>query len=280
MPRPKISVVINVDTRKGYLEGRTSIQPGTQGGVLSKDFLKDGIINKTKFFKGAELIVCVDKHEDIADEEWDFLVGGHHNTLIDVLIIKQHEESSSPKWLDYTILNAMAMATGEYIAHFDQDMFISAPDPEKVIDEWVQLLRHTKYQHICYPSAHSPHPVKDKDFEGEYFWASSRFHIFNRETLDYTEISKCLDSSEYLYDKYGKKTRQCPWLEHIFGIMAGWGNVYYPPIEYEKYMLFAWSQYYPGTLAKLSKMTYTQQMNYVMGSGGIMYPCDVRGLKI
>ena len=144
--------------------------------------------------------------------------------------------------------------------------------------EWIGWLDEGKYDYISYPSRYSPMPVNDPDFD--YAWVSSRFFFCKRKIIDYTEILKCLRSSEYLYGKYGEKKRKCPWLEHVMGIIAGPGKVFYPPIEPDRFLLFSWSHYYSGLLGALNSMSYTNVRDYVKRCGSIGYLCDVRGREI
>jgi len=95
--------------------------------------------------------------------------------------------------------------------------------------------------------------------------------------IDYTEILKCLSDSDYLYGKYGDRKRRCPWYEHIVSLINGPAKVFYPPIEPSRYLIFAWSRYYSGVLAKLNEWPYEKVVEYV---GKISYPCDVGGRKI
>jgi len=182
-----------------------------------------------------------------------------------------------PKWLDLNMLNTLMLAKGKYVAHFDQDMAAFRND-SNVIEEWMQWLDEGRYEYISYPSRYSPCPVNDPDFN--YNWVSTRFFFCKREIFDHTETLKCLRSSEYLYGKYGDKKRKCPWLEHVLGIMATPGKVFYPPMDPESYTVFSWGLYHAGVLGKLNEISYQDIVKYIIDCGGIGYPCDVRGKRI
>ena len=277
----EISIVINLDTREGFNETTTASQANVIGGTKSIDFFAEGVKNKQAFFKGydIETTVFVDIHNEIPREIEDTL----RSLEIDNLVLSKHNETFIegpffPKWLDLNILNALIMARGKYVAHFDQDMATFRND-DTVIKEWIQWIDSDTYEYISYPSRYSPCPVHDPDFN--YNWASTRFFFCKRETLNnYTEILKCLRSSEYLYGKYGEKKRKCPWLEHILGIIATPGKVFYPPMQPDRYMIFSWGLYHMGILPVLNNMPYENVVEYVRKCGGIGYPCDVRGREI
>ena len=260
-----ISLVINVDTRP-----EKDSQGRMLDGVRSRDFLTDGVINKKNFFRDSviETIVYVDEHED-----HDLQIPG------DTVVFSKHREYFGtehyfPKFNDMNFLQALMLARGEYIVHFDGDMAAFRQPNAPVIKEWLDLLKARVYDYICYPSWWSPVAVTDPTFD--YAWASTRFFICRRETLDYTEIVKCLQSDEYLYGKYGDRQRRCPWLEHVLGLIAGQGKVWYPPMDFNRYMIFSWSKYINGTLARLNGGSYEDALAYVKQAGGITYPCDVR----
>lgn len=275
-----ISIIINLDTRSGFMNKETNDIKAFSG-TRSYDFISEGIINKFNFLKNAgiedkdiELIPFIDIHEDIPNE---LLMQLTKDKRISSLILRRHEERYLGKfwhkWNDLNYMNALVMARGEYIMHFDGDVAAFLQD-KNVIKEWKELLDTNKYDYVSYPSPWSPDPVKDPDFP-DYFWASTRFIFFKREILDYTEIIKCLQDNEYLYGKYGDKKRRCPWLEHILGIIAGKGRVYYPKIETNRCLIFTWKRYLRGTYTKLMNSNYNEVIEYVKKSGGIRYPCDV-----
>jgi len=276
----QISIVINLDTREGFEDSTTASEANVIGGTKSIDFFTEGVKNKQNFFKGydIETTVFVDIHKEIPREIEDKL----RSLSIDNLVLSKHNETYIegpffPKWLDLNMLNTLMLAKGKYVAHFDQDMAAFRND-DNVVNQWMQWLDEGKYEYISYPSRHSPCPVRDSDFD--YNWVSTRFFFCKREIFDHTEILKCLRNSEYLYGKYGEKKRKCPWLEHIMGIMATPGKVFYPPMDPKRYMIFSWGLYHAGILGKLNDMPYNDVLKYVMDSGGVSYPCDVRAKNL
>jgi len=179
--------------------------------------------------------------------------------------------------VDLNILAALMQSRGDYVAHFDWDMAAFRNEGSGVIDTWIGWLNEGKYDYICYPSNASPRAVVDPNFT--YDWASSRFFLCKRDTLDHTEIMKCLTDTQYLYDTYAPKDtkKKCYWIEHIQGMMAGKGGVFYPPIQTGDHMIFSWSKYFNGVFGVLNKMSYGDVVKYVQSCAGIHYPCDVAG---
>lgn len=275
-----VSIVINLDTRPGFLDGKIVKDGKIMDGPRSIDFLTHGVMNKIKFFEGyeQEVTVYVDVHDPIPQETINELVAMQTRGEIHNLCLNKHTENLGgtyyPKWNDLNFLNAMAMARGNLICHFDGDMSAFRANKD-VIDEWIGWIDEGKYDFVSYPSVWSPGPVVKTDWE--YWWASTRFHLCRREFIDYTEILKCLSDSEYLYGKYGDKKHRCPWYEHVVGMMAGPGRVFYPPADHNKALVFAWQSYQSGLLDRLNKMSYPEVVAWVMSRGGISYPCDVRG---
>lgn len=267
-----LSVVINADTRKGFMEESTQ-QDGMFSGCRSIDFLTDGIYNKIKFLEGfdKEIILFLDQHEELPEETLNYL-----RKLVDTLIIRKHNKTfqgveNFAGFNDLNYINALSMARGKYIFHFDQDCaaFTSSTEP---IHELIKLL--DTYDYISYPSANSPLPVEDKSFD--HVWASTRFFACKRETIDISEIMKCQLDYDYCFSKY-PANRKCHWLEHILGLTAKYNGkgVYYPPIEYDKWLLFCWENYNKWTLRRLNEQPYNEVKDWVLKCGGIRYPNNV-----
>ena len=284
-----ISLAINLDTRPGFLEQKT--EQGTMlNGTRSLDFFTDGIINKVRFFEGHELetTVFIDVHDPLPKETQDRLLEMQTNGIIDNLVFNRHTEKYLgeyfPKWNDLNFLNAMTITRGDYLVHFDGDMNAFIED-RSVVDEWLKWLDEEKYQYICYPSQHSPGPAVDGRYKS-YWWASTRFFITKRmndlypNISEYSEIVKCLSDSNYLFKNYAEDPNEPknPWLEHILGMWAvSQKRVYYPPIEPNRYLIFAWSRYYSGVLQHLNEWPYEKVVEYV---NKISYPCDVAAQEI
>ena len=271
-----ISLVLNLDTRPGFLEAQST--EGLMGdGVKSIDFFTEGIINKINFFRGfdTEVIVFIDQHEQLPDETIGFLHKAVNDNLIQSVVFSKHRTYFDGlgifKWKDINILNALFLARGVYIAHFDMDAAAFCGDPS-VISEWIEWLDSDTYRYISYPSQWSPKAVDDPHFD--YMWASCRFFFCKRKTLQFDEITKCLLSDTYLYGKYGEKKSICPWLEHVLGIIDD-GKVYYPPIELDRYTIFCFNHYKKGVLGELNNIPYSGVKEWIDSRGGISYPCDM-----
>jgi hypothetical protein len=69
-------------------------------------------------------------------------------------------------------------------------------------------------------------------------------------------------------------------MEQILGFLAGPGAIYYPPKDFEQYMVFTWHTYYNGTVAKLDSMPYDEVYRHIMEEcGGIGGPCDAHAVE-
>lgn len=259
----KISLVINLDSRAE----RNEFGGENLTGVCNTDFMDFGVFNKQKFVEGFdfETIAYIDKHQDIPQETLNYLY-----KICDLVCIRNHTDEE--KFNDKNYLRALSLASGDIIMHMDSDLavFTSSPEP---IKEMIALL--DKYDYISYPSHWTPNPTVDNAYD--YFWCSTRYFICKRETLDFTEIKKCLDDMDYLYDKYPASIRN-PWLEHILGLISKYTGkgVFYPPIDYEKCLIFCWENYEKYTLRRLNELPYNEIKNWITSKGGIFYPNQVK----
>lgn len=256
----KVSIIINCDTRPENYQER-----GLTNGVVSRDFLTDGLFNKIKFFAGydIEVIMCIDEHDPIAEEDLNYI-----RTLASAIIIRKHSDES--KFNDWNYWRALAMASGNIICHFDQDSVAFSSSPFAV-QEMIDLL--DKYDYISYPSHWSPNPVVDSNYD--YWWCSTRFFMCKRETLDFTEIKRCLESSDYLYGKYPASVRN-PWMEHILGLTSKYNGkgVHYPQIELDKVAIFSWGSYDKWILRRLNGYSYEEIKSW-LNTHPIIYPNNV-----
>lgn len=260
-----ISVVVNIDSRQ---ENDTNKE--MFNGCVSRDFLIDGLINKRNLFKGFdfELITFLDEHEKVDEKTISSM-----RSISDTLIIRKHNKSfedndNFPAFNDLNYLNALSLARGKYIFHFDGDVaaFTESKEP---IQEYINLLEN--YDYVSYPSHWSPNPVEDASFGGKY-WVSTRFFCCKRNTINISEILKCqLD-----YD-YWKKTypvpRLCHWTEHLLSSIA-WNKgkgVYYPPLNFERFILFTWENYHQYTLQRLNNQSF-EEVNAWVTSKTFHYP--------
>jgi len=262
---PEISCVINVDSRK---ENDTNEK--MFNGVVSRDFLVDNVINKKKLFEGfdAEFIVFLDLHEDVSEETIS-----HMRELADTLIIRKHnkefeDNKNFAAFNDLNYLQALFCARGKYIFHFDGDVsaFTISPEP---IREYINLL--DKYGFVSYPSLWSPNPVVDDSFQG-VFWVSTRFFCCKRKSLDFTELMKCQLDYDYWKENY-PRARLCHWLEHILHYTKD-NCVYYPEVEFNRFILFTWHNYEKYTLQRLNNQTF-EEVNKWVCSKQFGYPNDL-----
>lgn len=274
-----ISIVVNLDTRPGFLEQESKAEALLKG-ARSVDFLTDGIINKNKFFKDFEheTIVFIDYHDPLPTNVLMCLCGMLDAGEITSLTFSKHREYFNkmgycPKTNDLNYLQAIAQAKGDYIAHFDADVVAFLND-KSLLEQWIKRLADYELDYISYPSATSPKAVNDPAFD--YMWASTRFFMCRRDTFKYDETLKCLLDSNYLYETYGDRERKCPWFEHVISLITGGGNkVWYPPIEYDRAIIFSWNRYRTGTINMLNDASYEEVKNFVLDRGGISYPNDV-----
>jgi len=258
-----ISVVINCDTR-----GQKNEQTGLFGGVVNSEFLTQGVFNKLKFFAGfeIELIVFVDEHNAVPDETIAYL-----RTLASTVVIRRH--TSEEKFNDYNYLAALSLCRGEIIVHFDQDIaaFTSSPDQ---VQEMIDLLEH--YDFVSYPCQFSPNPDVNDNYD--YWWCSTRYFMCKRESLDLTEIRKCLQDMDYLYEKYPASVKN-PWFEHCLGLHAKYNGkkkgVYYPPPS-DKLLIWCWDNYESYILTRLNSQPYNEVLDFVIQNNGIFYPNNLR----
>jgi len=251
-----LSIVLNADTRVGYLNDNSQVGDygsGSLQGVRSCDFLVEGLKNKMHYFRGYECqcILFMDVHEDISVElmsEIESIVYSYGNNSKVVLVPHSKEKD---KWNDLLYIEALKLAEGDYIAHFDQDCNAYRTDESDIIEDYIYWLDSDKYKYICQP------------WDGvgdEMTHASTRFFICKKETLDLPLIERSL----FINPLMGKHN---PCLEHTLGILAGEDGVLYPPRRDEEYLVFSWARYFKGTLKKLNEMEPKDAINYVLGLG-------------
>lgn len=253
----KISIVINADTRPERFN-----DDGLGKGVISRDFLVEGVLNRKQFFNGFEIetIIYIDKHEEIPKEEMDWLVNN-----CDAVVVRKHRNIPSSN--DWNYQEALFMASGDIIAHFDQDT-VCFTSGKEAVQELIDFLQTYKY--VSYPSWWSPNAVDDPSFN--YRWASTRFFMCKRETIDFTELRKCILNYDYFVERY-KPSRVCPWTEHALGLMAE-SSVYYPEINHDKLSIFTWGSYYRYLLRRLNGLSY-QEIKEWLSTRPIQYPVDI-----
>lgn len=254
----KLSLCINLDTRS-----QRDQQEGLFSGAVNLDFLTDGIFNKQKFLHGFdfETIVFIDKHNDIPQQTLDYL-----HSICDTVVVRKHTHEE--KFNDWNYWSALSLCRGDIIMHFDQDVNAFTSGQESV-QELINLLDN--YDYVSYPSHWSPYPDHNENYD--YYWCSTRFFMCKRETLDFTEIKKCLQNMDYLYGKYPASVHN-PWFEHIIALISKYTGkgVYYPKIEYDKLSIFTWETYETYTLRRLNELPYEEVKQWILNKGGIFYP--------
>lgn len=268
-----ISVVINVDTRKGFMFPISTVGDHGEGslqGVRSHDFLTEGVKNKMDFFRGydRQCILYIDEHEPVSPKLWDEIceIVKSYGNSSEVIIRKSDRKKH--RWYDYITLEALKSAKGDYIVHFDQDCNAFRRDDFDVMKMYLGYL-HGGYTFVCQPSL--------KEHAKDMYWASTRFFICKHESLNLREIERCFNN-EYLEELYGPiNIHPYPCcFEHTIGIMAGEGKVLYPSRDDNRYLIFSWVKYFSGTLKKLNNSTYDEVKKYVLDLG--MYGAnDVAG---
>lgn len=260
----KISLVINCDTRKGFDAPTTKIGEFGEGslqGCRSLDYLTHGVRNKRAFFEGHDLetILVIDEHEKLPDDTTRELYRMTQNGELSKLHIGKFDHSRH-KWNDHLYLQSLAMAAGDYVAHIDGDVAMFRRPGAQIVANYFSLLKTYKY--VCQPTKVADHGM---------YWASSRFFFSRRETLDLTELARCLDDA-YRRTKYGDK--HCPCLEAVLGVVAGEGSVIYPMTDDANYLIFSWVSYFQGLLPQLMALPYDEVRAYA-DKCGIHGPNDL-----
>jgi len=258
-----ISCVINADTRRGYLTNdKSSIgdyAPGGQEGARSVDFLIEGVKNKMNFFRGykTQCVLYIDRHEELPEDlhkEIRDLVISYGNDS--KLIISSHNRTKH-RWYDYIYIEALKEADGDYVAHFDTDTAAFCVDNCAIIEKYLRWLDNG-YKYVSYPTEQQPN---------DDYWASTRFFICKRETLNVTDLENCIHN-EYLAEHYGRISYNpfpCV-LEHTLGLMVKEGEVLYPERNDNEYIIFCFATYLKGTLKRLNSLPYNEVHNYFRGN--------------
>lgn len=284
MVTPEIGVVINVDTRQGYLNKRVCCGMYGSGGARSIDFMTDNVLNKIEFFRGYDIEVTVYLHRV---ELVDMSLILQFNNMIDLGQIHNFVINSSTRtfmgkpirqWHDTMYLNAIMLSRGKYIAHFDGDTSAYRRDDSDFIDRLIDWVDSDKYDIVSYPTYHSPNEGPDqlKPGDPDYLWASTRFFFCKREWFDYNKFVKHFDDNHWKQEHQGKPYRYPNVTEQILGFLAGPGRVLYPPKDLNQVMIFCWHTYLRGIIGKLNDMDFEDVYNFIHDKcGGIGGACDV-----
>lgn len=279
-----ISLVYNLDSRPKFLDTMTTTADA-DGGCRCIDFFTHGLLNKMEFFFPHELevIVYVDVHEPIPDDVLELFEKMKRDGMIHKLVMKPHTperfgQAYGKHNNDLIYAKSLSLATGDYVAHFDSDIVAYKRPEWDAFNEYANWLE--RYAYVSIPSLFTPDCLDFNDpmwRHMDYVWASTRFFICKRETLPpLEEMLRCFDN-RYLKVTYGTTAKpNC--LEHILGVIAGNGNVFYPPMNLYHYLLVSWAAYWRGTIEKLNSMPYDQIHDYFLNScGGIHGANDVVG---
>jgi len=258
-----ISIVLNADTRPVDLEFQ-----GLTKGPRSRDFIsRSALENKRKFFEGfdIEMIVHLDEHEPLSHEQYDVL-----HELCDAVVVRKHTRhyrDCDPfnGFNDINYLQALSMARGSYVAHFDQDMMAFAKD-KSAVQMMMAEVDSGRYKFICNPSVNTPHPCHAPEYVGK-FWASTRFFFCKRESLDLGALEHAIREPQWLYENYGRPPRENNWTEGFLGVLSNY-SVLYPKPEIDSWAIFPWMKYVDGTIDRLSTMPYGQVASLIYKAGG------------
>lgn len=258
-----ISVVINADNRHGYLNDSNKVGEFSNlplNGTRSYDYLTEGVKNKMNFFRGydCQCVLYIDKHQqllpDMLREIEDIVYSYGNNSKV---VFKEHNRNIH-RWYDYITLEALKLADGDYIVHFDNDSNAFRSDESDIIEQYFKWLDNG-YKYVC-----SPVPEGHNGF----YWATTQFFICKKETLNLIEVEKCFNN-EYLLSEYGRISYE-PYpccLEHTIGLMVKKGEVLYPTRDNDSYAIFCWWEYHKGLLKKLNNMPYKEVFEYIKTCG-------------
>ncbi len=291
----EFGIVINADTRPGYLDDETYCgKIGGMGanGARSINFLTDQVLNKIEFFRGydIEVTLYIDFHTALISKTMETLRIFINEGKIDNLVIARHSDIYKGKrirqWQDLNYLHALTMSRSKYLVHFDADSSAYRKNDCDIIDKFKAIIDSGEYNYISYPTYHSPnegdipgdnaYPTPEQKDKPDYLWASTRFFFTKREFLDYNKFTDYFDDNVWIKAHEGKPHRYPNVAEQILGFMAGPGKVMYAPKNLDEYMIFCWHTYHPGTLGALHGADYKEVYDYVMDQcGGINGPCDV-----
>lgn len=262
----RISLLINCDTRPEKNEAGAMFD-----GIRSWDFLTDGVRNKKKFFEGFdfETVVWVDEHVPIPNDILETL-----RSEADRLVISKHTKrykdvQSFNGFNDINYIQTLALSRGEITVHVDQDMAMFVRGKSHV-DNLIKNL--DTYSYVSYPTDCSPRCVNDPSF-GDHVWASTRFFMCKKDTVNLTELEQAVWEPETLYAKYHRPKRELNWVEHFLGVSCR-NSVFYPPLSNDL-LVFPWHRYVSGTLSRLNSAPFDQiNMKLVHAGAGSYHGCD------
>lgn len=258
-----ISIVINADTRPVRNEFG-----GMFNGVRSRDFIgRSALENKRKFFSGfdAELIVHIDEHEPLTNEQYSAL-----HELCDCVVVRKHSKyyrGANPfgSFNDVSYLQALSMARGTHVAHFDQDMVASTSD-DSIVNWMFDTVDSGEKKFVCYPSTCSPAPCHAPEYNNQW-WVSTRFFFCRRESLELDVLERAIREPQWLYETVSRPPRENNWTEGFLGVMSG-HSVIYPKPEIDRWAIFPWMSYRDGLMDKINAMSHGGVADLIHRAGG------------
>ena len=107
---PKISIVINVDSRPQNDKAEQMFS-----GTCNWDFWVAGVLNKIKFFQEyeKEVILHGDVHENVPREKTEQL-----QEICDTLVLREH--TNELNFNDWSYYRALSLASGDIVVHMIQ----------------------------------------------------------------------------------------------------------------------------------------------------------------
>lgn len=271
-----ISIIINADTRPGQDAVSQTVGDHGEGslqGVRSWDFLTELPRTAEKFFlpHNCETVLYVDEVDPIPVEISDKLDHMEESSGCRFKWSSKKHDHSQPRWNDRIYLEALQGAKGDYVVHLDQDCALFRSPDNDIVARYLKWLDEG-YRFIC----QSTNLTKEQH---GMWWASTRFFMCKRETLDFTVLWKTLEDRNSIFSKYPWEDGAVwmPCLEHALGVMGGKDKVLYPPREDgpDGYTIFSWVVYYRGLLELMNNSTYEKVQDFVFNvSGGLCGPSD------
>ncbi len=257
--KPQVSLVINCDTRIGWLDSCSEIRNHGDNSLLgcrSVDFLLAGVKNKVDFFSDCDLetILVIDQREEILQWVQDKLSRMVEDGIIQKLVIEKFDHSK-PRWNDRLYIDSLRHASREYTVHMDGDC-AAFRDPEFSFSALAIESLNSGYSFVCQQTQ-----LPD---QGGMWWASTRAFFCKRSTLDLEEIRRSLDDS-YRRSMYGP--RHAPCFEHLAALVSK-GKVLYPPAQYDKFVVANWVTYRAGLLDWLNGLSFEEVRQYIFEKCG------------
>lgn len=267
----KLSHIVTADTRTGWLADSCKI--GEYGkvnleGCRSVDFITEATIARQRFLESplvdeVETIICIDVHEPIPSWVYERLF-----EISNCYVVTDQHDRHRHRWNDYIYIHALRQATGDLVAKWDGDCIGYRHPDFDVLTYYFDFLSNGA-AYVCQQTKLIPEVEP-------MWWASTRFFLCRRETLDLDEAARCIDD-DYRRAKYGPK--HCPCLEHCLGLMCG-ERVIYPPEKNSDFIVWNWVQYYLNCIPKLNNMPYADILQYVHDCGDVHGASDLIGIPL